>query len=106
MIKINAEEFDEIIYDDEEKVLAFFHKKGCSICGELSELLEDLEIQYGSEIKFAEVDVEEENTLFSRFGLKGVPQVLLFADGNPAKTISGLKDEEVYVDAIEKLIGE
>ena len=52
------------------------------------------------------MDVETENDLFSRFGLKGVPQVILFSEGNPVSTLSGRKDDEDYENALESLIGE
>lgn len=105
MRKINEEEFDELIYDDEKKTVIFFHRKGCYVCEELSTLLEEMEEDYGTELSFAEVDVEEEADLFARFSLKGVPQTILFANGNLLETLSGRKEDEVYEVAFENLIG-
>ena len=40
---LTEEEFDELIYDNEEQALIFFHKDGCNACNDVSEELERLE---------------------------------------------------------------
>lgn len=105
MRKINTEQFDELIYDNEAVALVFFHRRGCHVCEELSGFLEELEDDLSGDVLFAETDVEEENDLFSRFGLKGVPQTILFSNGNLVKTLSGRKDDEEYEQALNELIG-
>lgn len=106
MKDINTEKFEETVYDDEATAVIFFHRQGCYVCEELSVLLDELNEDFSGKAVFASVDVEAENELFSRFGLKGVPQVILFKSGSPVKTISGLKDGSVYNEEIAKLIGE
>lgn len=98
------EEFDEIIYDDEETACVFFHRKGCHVCEAIEPILKDLEEDYKEEIHFLAVDVEEEKGLFSRLGLKGVPQVLFFQDGSLVKRLAGKREEEEYEDALEELV--
>lgn len=102
MKHLSETEFDELIYDEEEAALVIFHRKTCRACRSLSGILGKLEEQY-PHILFAEIDAEEEMDLFSRFGLQGVPQVLLFAEGNLVKTISGQKDAVAYEEALESL---
>lgn len=102
---LDTEAFDELIYDDEAEVLILFHRNGCGVCEEVVTTLEPLEEDY-PDVVFGKVDVEAENDLFSRFGLKGVPQVILFSEGNPVSTLSGRKDDMDYENALESLIGE
>ncbi len=104
MQKINTDEFEEIVYDEEQSALVFFHREGCFVCEGLEDLLVDLEDDYEEKVEFRKVDVEEESELFSRFGLKGVPQVILFQEGSPVKILSGKKDDEEYENAIETFI--
>lgn len=102
MRHLNAAEFDERIYDEEEAALIFFHRKNCRVCRAVSGILAKLEEHY-PKILFGEVDAEAEMDLFSRFGLLGVPQVLLFADGNLIRTIAGEKEISVYEEALNHL---
>lgn len=98
-----VEEFDEIIYDDESPALVLFHRDGCHVCEEIAPRLEELEDEYRGQVEFLSINVEE-NNVFARFGLMGVPQVLLFRDGNLSKRISGKKSQEEYQDAIENIL--
>lgn len=105
MKEIDTEEFEEIVYDEEETAAIFFHRQGCHVCEELEELLESIEDDYVDKMVFSSVDVEAQKELFSRFGLKGVPQVILFQAGSPVKIISGLKEQSFYEEEIADLIG-
>lgn len=96
---LTEEEFDELIYDNEEQALIFFHKEGCNACGDVSMELERLEGFGGW--TFAGADALKEKGLFSRFGLNGVPQVLLFSGGKLIRTLSGRKTQSEYKSALE-----
>ena len=41
---LTEEEFDELIYDNEEQALIFFHKEGCNACGDVSVGLKGLKV--------------------------------------------------------------
>ena len=96
---INEEEFDELIYDNEEQSLILFHKQDCNACHEALRQLEALEDIEGW--TFAKVDAVKEKNLFSRFRLNGVPQVLLFQDGQLIRTLSGTKTLSEYHSALK-----
>lgn len=100
MRKVTTEEFDELIYDDEETAAVIFHRERCGVCRKTMKLLEGIEKEH-PEIVFAEADAEEEHELFSRFGVMGVPQVMLFSGGNLVKTFSGRHERMEYIRSIE-----
>lgn len=104
MQKLDATLFDEIIYDDAESCLVIFSRKSCHVCQSIKPILEDLEQEYEGRFGFYQVDVEEQKDLFNRFSLKGVPQVLFFADGEYVKKIGGQKEEEDYIEQIESML--
>lgn len=104
MTDLTQEEFDGLIYDDEQAAVILFHKDGCSACAEVSEKLDALGRNY--HITFAGVNAVEERELFSRFGLKGVPQVLFFRDGRLINTLAGKHDISEYVEGVGLLTEE
>lgn len=97
------QEFDEIIYDDESTALVLFHRQGCHVCEAITPILTELEDEYEGQVEFLSVDVED-NGVFSRFGIMGVPQVLLFKEGSLRKRLSGFKRLDEFQDAIESVI--
>lgn len=105
MLDLNANSFEEIIYDEGKPCLVLFSRKSCHVCQEVHPMLEEIEEEYaGKDFGFYHVDVEDEKDLFNRFSLKGVPQVLFFNDGEFLGKFAGKKDEEVYTDKIEEIL--
>ena len=106
MQDLNANTFEEFIYDEGQPCLVIFSRKSCHVCQEVHPILEDIEEDYaGKGFGFYHVDVEDEKDLFNRFSLKGVPQVLFFNDGEFLGKMAGNKGEDAYRDKIEEILG-
>lgn len=105
MQDLNANSFEEIIYDEGKPCLVIFSRKSCHVCQEVHPILDEIEEEYkGKDFGFYHVDVEDEKDLFNRFSLKGVPQVLFFNDGEFLGKFAGKKDEEVYTAKIDEIL--
>lgn len=106
MEKLNESAFDEIVYDNAEPCLVVFTRKSCHVCQGIHPRLEELatEEAYEGRFGFYEVDVEEQNSLFQRFSLKGVPQVLFFDEGNYKGKLVGDHDIDEYADKIDSIL--
>ena len=106
MKELNGATFEEIIYDEGQPALVIFSRKSCHVCQEVHPIIDEIEKQYaGKNFGFYHVDVEDEKDLFNRFSLKGVPQVLFFNDGEFVGKFAGKKEEEVYTDKIDEILG-
>lgn len=105
MEDLNANSFEEVIYDEGKPCLVLFSRKSCHVCQEVHPMLEEIEEEYnGKDFGFYHVDVEEEKDLFNRFSLKGVPQVLFFNDGEFLGKLAGKKEEDVYTAKIDEIL--
>lgn len=104
MKKLDQETFDEIIYDECEPCLVIFTRQSCHVCQAVKPKLTELEADYGDRFGFYMVDVEEQPKLFQRFGLKGVPQVMFFRDGEFTAKLAGEKDLEAYEKQIIQIL--
>ncbi|MBE6111806.1 MAG: thioredoxin family protein [Peptococcaceae bacterium] len=106
MQELNASTFEEIIYDDGKPCLVLFSRQSCHVCQEVHPIIEEIEEEYaGKDFGFYHVDIEAEKDLFNRFSLKGVPQVLFFNEGEFLGKYAGKKDEEVYTEKIDEILG-
>ncbi len=101
---LNAISFEEVIYDNGEACVVVFSRKSCHVCQEVVPIVEELSEKYTDKCGFYYVDVEEEKDLFKRFSLKGVPQILLFNDGEFHGKMAGLVEEDALVDKIAKML--
>ena len=105
MQDLNANTFEELIYDEGKPCLVIFSRKSCHVCQEVHPILDEVEEEYkDKDFGFYHVDVEDEKDLFNRFSLKGVPQVLFFNDGEFLGKFAGKKDIEAYTDKIEEIL--
>ncbi|AEG60349.1 thioredoxin family protein [Desulforamulus ruminis] len=103
--KLDAERFEEIIYDNCEPCLVIFSRKNCHVCKEVVPMLEELKPEYEGKFGFYYADVEEDKDLYQRFSLKGVPQILFFNEGEYQGKLAGNVDDEKVEDKIAEVLG-
>ncbi|EHQ89656.1 thioredoxin family protein [Desulfosporosinus youngiae] len=101
---LNAEQFEELIYDKGESCLVIFSRKSCHVCQGVVPILEDLKPQFEGRFGFYYVDVEEEKALYQRFSLKGVPQILFFKNGEYQGKLAGAVEEEDVEERITDVL--
>jgi len=102
--KLNADQFEKSIYDNEEQCLVMFSRKTCHVCQGVVPILEDMQQQYKDKFGFYYVDVEDNKDLFQRFSLKGVPQILFFKEGEFQGKLAGAVDEDKVMDKISEVL--
>jgi thioredoxin 1 len=103
--KLDLASFEQKIYGNKETCLVVFSRKNCHTCGQVVPMLEDLAASYTNKaFNFYYVDVEEQNPLYRRFSLKGVPCVLFFSKGNYEGKMAGIMEEEAIIDKISSLV--
>ena len=103
--ELDANRFEEIIYDNCEPCLVIFRRKTCHVCKEVVPILEELQPQYEGKFGFYYVDAEEVKSLLQRFSLKGVPQILFFNEGEYRGKLAGKIEEETIEEKIAEVIG-
>ena len=94
--ELDSDTFDEVVYDEARPIAVLFTRKTCSVCHQVLPVIEKLadEARSGedpnlSSWTFAQVDAEDSFDLVQRFGLAGVPQLLVFVDGELHAQLSG-----------------
>lgn len=88
MWEANDDEFGAAVNDG--VVMVDFWGAGCTPCRAIEKTLRELEEDYGG-IKFVGVNVEKCPVTTKKYGIRGLPTLLLFRDGKPVKQIVGLR---------------
>jgi thioredoxin 1 len=100
---IQENEFDPLL--TQEKVLVVdFTATWCGPCRLVSPLMDQLAEEYKDRVKVVKVDVDNNKPIFKRFGLRSIPAVLIFKDGELAEKIVGVSPYEQFSTAVEKLV--
>jgi len=100
----SAEEFDRSITAADRPVFVDFYSNGCPPCRKLGPLVGKLAAEYGESCRFLKVDTGRLGELAVRHGVRGVPTVLVFADGQVVHRLVGLKSEREYRSVLDSII--
>ena len=85
---------------EHDVVLVDFHADWCGPCQMLEPVVES--IAADTDATVAKVDVDANQGLAAEYGVRGVPTLVLFADGEPAERLVGMQDEARLRSAIEE----
>ncbi|MDF2779526.1 MAG: ybbN [Enterobacteriaceae bacterium] len=84
-------------------VLFYFWSERSQHCLQLTPVLESLAAQYSGQFILAKVDCDAEQMVASQFGLRAIPTVYLFQNGQPVDGFQGPQPEEAIRALLEKV---
>ena len=82
MVHLTPYNFEQEILESDVECLVKFSSRGCHLCRGLNSVYESLYGRYGSEIKFATVDLQVNPDLAKVFQIDGVPTIYFFTGGD------------------------
>ncbi|MGU3521782.1 co-chaperone YbbN [Enterobacteriaceae bacterium C23F] len=85
-------------------VLFYFWSPRSQHCEQLTPLLEGLANQYQGQFILAKLDCDAEQMIASQFGLRAIPTVYLFQNGQPVDGFQGPQPEEVIRNLLDKVL--
>jgi len=98
VLHLTTEDFDKTIGSG--KVLVDFWADWCMPCKMLAPVIEQLAQEHSGTVTVAKVDVDKEGSVAARYGIRSIPTVILFKDGQEAKRFVGVQPKEVYSAAL------
>ena len=91
---LTTDSFDQAISNG--KSLVDFWASWCGPCKMVSPIIEELAAEYEGKVTVAKVNTDEETDLVMRFGIQGIPTVILFENGVEINRFVGVRPKEVY----------
>ena len=81
--------------------LVDFSAEWCGPCKALAPVIEEIASEYAGKIKVAKVDVDESRDLAAKYGIMGVPTLIVFKDGSVSDQLVGNQPKQEIVKKIE-----
>jgi thioredoxin 1 len=97
VIELNDANFDNEIKASDKPVLVDFGATWCGPCKILAPIVEKLADEYAGKYKVCKVDIDEAPTVTAKFGIRGVPTVLVFKNGEKTGQHVGVTNKETLL---------
>ena len=87
---ISDDTFETEVLASNIPVVVDFWAQWCGPCKALAPVLEDVSQKYDGKVKFVKLDVDSNPSTPPKFGVRGIPTLILFKDGQVKATQVGL----------------
>lgn len=84
--------------------LVDFWATWCMPCRMVAPVIDRLADDFDGRATVGKVDVDEQGALAARFGIRSIPTVMIFRDGEAIDTMVGAHDYDTYAAALEKAL--
>lgn len=83
-------------------VLVDFWAPWCGPCRMIAPVLDQLAEEFAGKVKIMKMNVDENPDTPSRFGVMGIPTLILFKDGQEVDKLVGALPKQAFVDMLNK----
>ena len=104
LIHATDENFEPEILKSEIPAIVDFWAPWCGPCHIIAPVIEELAKEYAGKVKVAKMNVDENPATPSRYGIRGIPTVILFKDGQIFEQIVGAVPKSKVEDMIKKAL--
>jgi thioredoxin 1 len=102
IVEITDSNFDQDVLKSETPVLVDFWATWCGPCRAIAPIVEELAKDYEGKVKVAKMDVDRNSATPMRYGVRGIPTLLVFKGGQVKEQIVGYVPKEKIQKAIDK----
>lgn len=103
--EVSDASFDETVLQSKQPVLVDFWAPWCGPCRMIAPMVEAVAEQYQAGASVVKLNVDDNPSTSGRYGIKGIPTLILFREGKEAERVVGATSKEALSRMIEKHLG-
>jgi thioredoxin 1 len=104
LLQVTDKNFEEEILKSKLPVMVDFWAEWCGPCRIVGPLVEELAKIYKDKIKIVKMDVDKNRETPIKFGIRNIPTLILFKDGQVTQTIIGAQPKSHIEEELKKLL--
>lgn len=102
---VNDGDFERDVLQAERPVLVDFWAEWCAPCRMIAPTVEAVAEQYAESARVVKINVDENPAAAQRYGIKGIPTLILFRNGKEAERVVGAVGKEALARLLDKHVG-
>ncbi|MBW1671476.1 MAG: thioredoxin [Deltaproteobacteria bacterium] len=104
LIHVTDAEFESQVLKADKPVLVDFWASWCGPCLAIAPVVEELAGKYDEKVVVAKMDVDKSPATPGRYGIRAIPTLIVFKDGQVVEQITGAVGKAIIESAINKAL--
>ncbi|MGC2352805.1 MAG: thioredoxin [Candidatus Udaeobacter sp.] len=103
VIKLDESNFDRELTQDDKPVIVDFWAEWCGPCKMIAPLLDEIAREKAGAVKVAKVNVDESQSLSSKYNIRAIPALLFFKNGQLRDQVTGVTSKKDLLNRLDAL---
>ncbi len=104
VLQLTDDTFEAEVIKSDKPVLVDFWASWCAPCKAIAPVIDGLAEQFGDQVKIAKVNVDENPATPGQYGVRGIPTIILFKDGEIVDQLVGAVPKNQLEGLIQKAL--
>jgi len=105
VIHVTDSNFDNIVLSSDKPTLVDFWASWCAPCRAIAPVVEEIAGEYDGKLIVAKMNVDENPATPGKYGVRGIPTLILFKDGKVVDQVVGAVPKKQITELVDKAVG-
>jgi len=103
IVTLTEANFQQEVLESPTPVLVDFWAEWCGPCKMIAPILDELASEYDGKVKVGKVNIDEYQSIATQYGIRAIPTLLIFKDGEVAEQVVGLRSKRDLKANLDKV---